>query len=148
MSTLDEKLARYLEDREVEKAKGVSLERVYEVQVRLADSLTNHMTEDAKRFKEGDDHRASMDKRIVAAEANIENLQDGAETTGEHAVDAIREAAEAKGMAVGKASAAASRSMQHTPWWRRALDTTVAKVTVAAAALALGWLIRHLSGHP
>ena len=148
MSTLDEKLARYLEDREVEKAKGVSLERVYEVQVRLADSLASHMTEDASRFREGDDHRASMDKRLVAAEANIENLQDDAETTGEHAVDAIREAAEAKGMAVGKASHVASRPMQHTPWWRRALDTTVAKVTVAAAALALGWLIRHLSGHP
>ena len=146
VSDLDDKLRRFLDDHEEARDKGVTLEKVYDAQRRLSDDLSSHLEEDNRSFQELHEHRASMDRRLVRVETKVEGLEESAETTGEHSVEAIREAAEAKGLATAKVHPL-RRAHDH-PWWRRALDTTVAKVVLLAATGVVGWLLRHLAGHP
>ena len=144
MSDLDEKLAAYLADRASEKANGVTLEKVYEAQVRLANHFDKHVHDDVVKFESGDNHRASMDRRLIQVEAHVDNLRDDAETTGEHAVEAIAAAARAEGMAARPQR----RKSDHPTWLHKALDSAAAKVAVVLVTLALGWLLHHVTIRP
>ena len=144
MTDLDDKLRRFLDDNEEARHKGVTLERVHELTTKLANAHAAHESKCDMRWEKNADIHASMGARVTTIEARMVSLVDASEITGEHAVDAIREAAEAKGMA--RAKAHPLRRAHDHPWWRRALDTTVAKVVLLAATGAVSWLLGHLAG--
>ena len=143
---IDTLLLDYLRREQEARDRGVTLAAVYDAATRVANAQAAHETVCTLRWERNADQQASLGSRLTTVEARMVSLVDAAEITGEHAVDAIREAAEAKGLATAKAHPL-RRAHDH-PWWRRALDTTVAKVVLLAATGVVGWLLRHLAGHP
>ena len=81
---------------------------------------------------------------LIQVEAHVDNLRDDAETTGEHAVEAIAAAARAEGMAARPQR----RKSDHPTWLHKALDSAAAKVADVLVTLALGWLLHHVTIRP
>jgi hypothetical protein len=140
---LDKALLAYLQDRAEEKHRGVTLEKVYDAQVRLANHFDRHVAKDEERFDHVGNQYASTDRRLVTVEANVANLKASVDDTGEHAIDALTAAAEARGMAGAKHPM--RRREDKPPWWRKAVESTVAKIMGILAAGALGYLLHHLA---
>ena len=146
MTDLEERLRAYLDDAHEAKRSGVTLAAVYDATTKLANAQAAHEQKCDMRWEKNADNHASTGSRVTTLEARLVSLVDAAEITGEHAIDAIRDAAEARGLATAKAHPL-RRAHDH-PWWRRALDTTAAKGVAVVLALAGGWLLRHLAGGP
>ena len=143
---VDELLLVYLQHEQEARDSGVTLSSVYEATRRVADAQAAHEVTCGMRWEKNHDHQASLGSRLTTVEARMVSLVDAAEITGEHAVAAIRDAAEARGMATAK-SHPLRRAHDH-PWWRRALDTTAAKMLLLVVTACAGWLFRHLAGKP
>jgi hypothetical protein len=141
---IDELLLDFLREQRAAKDKGVTLESVLHAQANLADAFAAHDRKDDDRFRTIGEQYTSIDRRLVHAEADVEHLVDKSETTGEHAIDAIREAAEAKGLAEARRS---PRPPPHPGLWSRMVSSSSAKAAAIATAAGLGWLLRHLAGH-
>ena len=141
---VDALLLSYLERDEKARQRGITVEAIYDAQTKLANAHAAHEARCDMRWEKNADQHTSTGARLATVEARMVSLVDSAEITGEHAVDAIRAAAEAKGMATAKVHPL-RRSHDH-PWWRRALDTTAVKAVAVVLAAAGGWLIRHLAG--
>ena len=146
MTDLEERLRAYLDDAHEAKRSGVTLAAVYDATTKLANAQAAHEQKCDMRWEKNADNHASTGSRVTTLEARLVSLVDAAEITGEHAVAAIRDAAEARGMATAKVHPL-RRAHDH-PWWRRALDTTAAKVLLLVVTACAGWLFRHLAGHP
>lgn len=142
--TIDELLLDFLREQRAARDKGVTLESVLQNQTHLADAFAAHDKLDADRFAKIGEQYTSIDRRLVHAEADVEHLVDKSETTGEHAIDAIREAAEAKGLAEARRT---PRPPPHPGLWSRVISSSAAKAAAVAAAGMVGWLIRHFAGH-
>ena len=143
---VDALLLSYLERDEKARQRGITVEAIYDAQTKLANAHAAHEARCDMRWEKNADQHTSTGARLATVEARMVSLVDSAEITGEHAVDAIRAAARAEGLATAK-SHPLRRAHDH-PWWRRAIDTTAAKVLLLVATACAGWLFRHLAGHP
>jgi hypothetical protein len=105
MSSLDDRLAQYLDERESDRGDGITARSIYEAQRRLADIQMAHEVKCEERWRLNDEKHGSAHARLVTVEARVGDLQRGEEVTGSHNLEAIRIASEALGAAKGRPSA-------------------------------------------
>lgn len=131
MGDLDDRLRKYLDDVDDAKRRGAT-------PVDIMRELRAHKRDDEKRFDTLDARLAGLDRKLLHEQAKVDHLEDQAETTGSHAVEALTTAAEA-------------RALAHHPagdgWTTKALRSTTLKVIGLLASAGVGWLVHHLTWH-
>jgi len=135
---LDRKLKSFLEDKEAEKRDGFTNKGI-------ANALFRHAEETKKSFDHVHKRIDSHNTRLENLEADTEKLDKELEDTGRHNIEALKTAAEARGIAIGKAH----RSLPPLAMSiSKVVNSTVGKIISVVLLLLVGWLSRHLGLKP
>lgn len=101
-SDLDEKLKAFLDDVRTAKEAGYTIEAVYAATKHLAEAQAAHENKCDLRWERNAEHHASANARLTTLEAKAQGFERAEEITGNHNLQAIALAAEAKGLATAK----------------------------------------------
>jgi hypothetical protein len=146
MTTLDDKLREFLEADERERSEGFTKTALARSIANIADKLVEHERQDNEHHAAVMSEVQGLNWRVGSLEQNATRLEKELDDTGQHNLEAIRTAAEARGLAMRRRSSNPPGPIGKLV--EKALEHGTVRVLLILAVAACGWLARHFGPHP